>query len=208
MNKYVISLLLVLTTGAKAQSFQVETGLTYVHPTGGHFQFLFPYTFKEVGNAWAPYVGVRTSLSPMIALRLAYQATAKLEATATLVPPLPGEIRPTIFTPPVYRFTDKIDVVTFGPQFHFKLAPSLNLIISPEANWVNDRGTARYIFENSLVPHGYSYSKSKVTPGGSVSLNYAIDAHWSLESSYRLVDADPSWNRKLHLFSGGLLYKF
>lgn len=208
MKKYIISLVLVLATGANAQSFQFETGLSYVHPTGGHFRFIFPYTFKEDGNVWAPYVGLRTWLSSMIALRLAYQATATLEATATLVPLRPGEVRPAVLTPSVYRTRDKIDVVTFGPQFYFKLAPSLRLVLSPEASWVNDRGTAQYTYPNNSGSGTYSYSKNKVTFGGSVSLNYAIDAHWSIESGYRLVDADPSWNRKLHLFSGGMLYKF
>lgn len=208
MKKYIISLLLVLATGAKAQSFQFEAGLSYVHPTGGHFQSIFPYTFEESGNGWAPYVGVRTWLSSIIALRLAYQAPTTLEATATLVPARPDENRLTILTPSTYRFRDRIDVVTFGPQFHFKLAPSVRLILSPEANWVNDRGTAQYIYPNHLGGGSYSYSKNKVTLGGLVGLNYAIDPHWSIESSYRIVDADPSWNRKLHLFSGGLLYTF
>lgn len=208
MKKYIISLLLVLATGASAQSFQVETGLSYVYPTGGQFRDFFPYTLKEDGNVWTPYVGVRTWVSSTVALRLTYQATTTVEATASLVPPQPGEVRPDIFTPPIFRLKDKIDVVTFGPQLHLKLAPALRLILSPEASWVDNRGTARSTYPTTLGGTRFSYSKSKVTLAGSVSLNYTIDPHWSIESSYRLVDADPSWNRKLHLFSGGLLYKF
>ncbi len=212
MNKYILSILLVLATGAKAQSLQFEAGLSYVHVTDADYRTSpAPFSVTEDQSAWAPYVGVRTELSSKIALRVAYQAIPELEATANyLYPPFrPGEVVTLIARPQRVQYRDKIHIVTFGPQFLFQVRPSLLFIVSPEASWVHSRGTVQFSYPDNLSGGGiFSRKDQKVTLGGSASLNYAFNSHWSTELGYRLVDVDPSLDRKLHLFSGGLLFKF
>jgi opacity protein-like surface antigen len=193
----------VATVGsAFAAPLVFDAGASYVLLTGARYETdPDPSIAHEDKTAWSPYVGAAWGFSAAFAIRLGYQFIGNLRTDAVYsMPPGPGPVKPAVVVPAKYK--SDIHDFTVGPQFRINLDDRFSALLTPELNWVLERGDATY-FSGPAIAH----DQNKLTLGASAALRYTIDSRWSVDLTYRYIDASPSWHRKAHAFGVGLSFR-
>jgi opacity protein-like surface antigen len=193
---------LVLVLSASAAEVVFDSGVSYVALTGPKYETdPDPSIASEDESIFSPYFGVRTDFSERFALRIGYQYIGELTTKAVYSsPPGAGPVEPQVVVPA--RYQSNIHVISFGPQFRTKMRSSLVVFASPDINWVIERGEIVYFSSVPIKRNG-----ERITLGVSAGIRWSMTQRWSLDLTYRYVDASPSWSREAHSFGLGVSFR-
>lgn len=187
--------------------FQAEAGVSYFIFDDAQYDNRAPApTSVDESDRAAPFVAATYAFTPQFGLRLSYQFVNNAEATAEYSQP-PGSLLPIVVWG---NYRDDIHVVGLAPEFSFGLTQSISLALAPKLNWVASRGRIAYMTNNPTVQLVGPMRRNDdgFTLGASVRLTWAVGQRTSVNLGYEYVDLDPSFDRKAHVLSAGVAWRF
>ncbi len=192
-------------TVSVVSAFEAEAGVSYLIPRKASPEGFTPNSMDDSGKA-GPYIAGSFPLNDFLALRLSYHYFDNLHATATYSS-APGSMLPVV----VYgQYNDDVHLASLASDFKFRVLPQLTLSVAPQLNWVASRGRVAFSTTDPTVllvgPH--NANRSEFTGGASARGVWAFTPHTSVVLSYEYLDLHPSFGRKAHLVSGGVLWVF
>lgn len=187
--------------------FQAEAGVSYFNFIDGQYERNPPLALsKDEPNRAAPFVAVSHAFTPRLALRLSYQFVNNARATIEHGSP-PGSMLPIVV---FGHYRDDIHVVGLAPEFNFNLTPRFSFALAPKLNWVASRGMVAYSTTDPLILLVGPQSRSEhgFTAGGAARVQWSLGPRAAVTAGYEYSDLDPSFERKAHIFSAGLAWRF
>lgn len=202
-----VALAVAVPTFAQSNYF-AEAGVGYAGLSGARFptgQILPLADVDADDGAWAPYLAAGYDFSERFALRASYTYLDGADATVTY---RGNEGSTQYFL--TNRYEGRGHLLSLAPEFKWRVTPAVVFSVAPELNWLYLRES---IATDTNMPHilvmaDRVRSEEDLSLGGTASLQWAWSPAWTLAVRYRFVDLDPSWNRKAHVLSGGVIWRF
>lgn len=165
-------------------------------------------TLTEDDSTTVPYLAAGYTFNDWFQTRLAYQQFGRTTARSVADVVITGSGANSGQISMAY--SDKVRVLSFAPEFRWRVSGPFTLTIAPELNWVFSDAALRTSTTSpaiTIVPL-ISRKSDELTLGVSVGAAWTLSDRLSLVARYHYQDLDVGWKREAQVFSGGLQWKF
>jgi hypothetical protein len=199
-------LLLLAAPLARALPLVPEVGVSYFWLRDARIASSSPVLAVDEPGRAAPYVALTYGVNARLGLRLSYHHIDDARTTSVLGSP-PGALLPIVVWE---HLRDDIHVASLAPEFTWPLGPTTLFAVAPQLNWVGSKGVVSYSTDNPLVLliGPTSRRDDGFTVGGSIRFRQALGTRAALSLGYQFVDLDPSFDRRAHVLTGGVSWRF
>ena len=164
--------------------------------------------FREDRSAPVFHVAVGYRILDGLSLKVGYHQLGRTTSTQTadvvigVAQTAAGDI--------TMKYQDRVQAVSFSPEFRLAMTPKLSLTLAPELNWIFSQASLRTETDSpaiSIIPF-IERKSDKLTLGAALGAEWAATEKLTLSARYQFKDLDNSWDRQAHVFSAGLRFAF